>query len=63
MYFYYFLDYQLEAREDLSLAQKEARAENTYCLALGYTLFKLSYRIYKDIISLFYSFIYSILND
>ena len=49
MYFYYFLDYQLEAREDLSLAQKEARAENTYCLALGYTLFQLSYRIYKDI--------------
>ena len=56
MYFYYFLGYQLEAREDLSNAQKEARAENTYCLALGYTLFKLSYRIYKDIILFFHIF-------
>ena len=35
MYFYYFLGYQLEARDDLSQAQKDARAMNTYCLALG----------------------------
>ena len=35
MYFYYFLGYQLEAREDLTRAQKDARAMNTYCLALG----------------------------
>ena len=35
MYFYYFLGWELEARDDLSRAQKDARAENTYCLALG----------------------------
>lgn len=39
MYFYYFLGYELEAREDLTRAQKDARAENTYCLALGNNLF------------------------
>jgi hypothetical protein len=41
MYFYYFLGYQLEAGKDeagndLSTAQKDERAMNTYCLALGY---------------------------
>ena len=35
MYFYYFLGYQLEARDDLTREQKETRAMNTYCLALG----------------------------
>ena len=40
MYFYYFLGYQLEAGTDeagkeLSRAQKDERAMNTYCLALG----------------------------
>ena len=35
MYFYYFLGHCLEARDDLTRAQKDARAMNTYCLALG----------------------------
>ena len=35
MYFYYFLGWELEARDDLSRAQKDKRAENTFCLALG----------------------------
>ena len=35
MYFYYFLGWELEGRDDLSQAQKDARAQNTYCLALG----------------------------
>ena len=39
MYFYYFLGWELEARDDLSRAQKDKRAENTFCLALGDILF------------------------
>ena len=35
MYMYYFLGFLLEARDDLSEAQKHARAMNTYLLALG----------------------------
>ena len=38
MYFYYFLGYQLEGRDDLTEAQKDIRAMNTYCLALGNNL-------------------------
>ena len=50
MYFYYFLGWELEARDDLSRAQKDARAENTYCLALGKKfnltiLFKFHYEL------------------
>ena len=40
MYFYYFLGWELEARDDLSRAQKDKRAENTFCLALGKILHK-----------------------
>ena len=40
MYFYYFLGCKLEARDDLSRAQKDKRAENTFCLALGKILHK-----------------------
>ena len=39
MYMYYFLGYQLENRDDLSEAQKDARATNTYLLALGSVAF------------------------
>ena len=35
MYMYYFLGFQLEANDELSEAQKDARARNTYLLALG----------------------------
>ena len=40
MYFYYFLGWELEARDDLSRAQKDKRAENTFCLALGKILYE-----------------------
>ena len=35
MYMYYFLGFQLEANDTLDSAQKDARARNTYLLALG----------------------------
>ena len=34
MYMYYFLGYQLEANDNLTTAQKELRARNTFLLAL-----------------------------